>query len=402
MLLYCINKTSISMRRLMFTLISLVLSASLFSQTGSGNIPGQTDSNESLIKLAQKIRPDFYLGSASSGIGSPDNDKLSAVFRNNFNIITIGVYMSGSQREQGKYNLERIDNLVDFATASNIKVYFHPLIGGAEYSPEWINKGTFTKEELSKIMRDRITTLLTRYGNKVQYVDVVNEAFTGTGMTPEGQFNWLTAVKQGEHIWMKTMGMYQGKKYMFPQYFVDAFRIAREVGDKNLKLIVNEWGNATTKSRRSQAFLTLVKAMREEGIPVDGAGIQLHCRLIEGKLYEWGVKDIPFDFDAFDAMLKQYEQAGIDIHITEFDIHLPENPTDTDFQLQGKYYAEILKHAIKSQTVKTFKTWGFTDKYSWKADGIDGHPLLLDENFIPKPAYIKQVEMLRSLSEVKK
>jgi endo-1,4-beta-xylanase len=392
------------MKRLLFISFCLAISASIYSQSGPDNIAVQTDSNESLIKLAQKIRPDFYIGSASSGInpGSPDNEQLSAIFRNNFNIITIGIYMSGSQREQGKYNLERIDNLIDFATANNIKVYFHPMIGGAEYSPEWINKGTFTKDELSKIMRERITTILTRYGNKVQYIDVVNEAFTGTGMTPEGQFNWLKSVKQGEHIWMKTMGMYQGKKYIFPQYFVDAFRIAREVGDKNLKLIVNEWGNATTKSRRSQAFLTLIKAMREEGIPVDGGGIQLHCRLIDGKLYEWGEKEIPFDFDAFDAMLKQYEQAGIDIHITEFDIHLPENPTEADFQLQGKYYADILKHAIKSPAVKTFKTWGFTDKYSWKADGKDGHPLLLDENFLPKPAYIQQVEMLEDLAGVKK
>lgn len=391
-------------KRLMFAFSCLAISAYLYSQTGSGNNSGKTYSNETLIKLAQKIRPDFYLGSFASGLnpGSPDNERLSEFFRENFNTITIGIYMSGSQRDQGKYNLEKTDDLVDFATASDMKIYFHPMIGGAEYSPEWINKGTFTKEELTKIMRDRITTILTRYGDKVQYVDVVNEAFTGTGMKPDGQFDWLKEVHGREHIWMKTMGMYQGKKYVFPQYFVDAFKIAREVGDKNLKLIVNEWGNATTKSARSKAFLSLVKAMREEGIPVDGAEIQLHTLLIDGKLYEWGEKEIPFDLNSFEAMLKQYEQAGIEIHITEFDIHLPENPTEADFQLQGKYYAEILKHAIMSPAVKTFKTWGFTDKYSWKAEGKDGHPLLLDENFMPKPAYIKQVEMLKTLAGLKK
>ena len=30
----------------------------------------------------------------------------------------------------------------------------------------------------------------------------------------------------------------------------------------------------------------------------------------------------------------------------------------------------------------------------------EGHPLLLDENFKPKPAYFKQVEMLEKLGQI--
>ena len=308
-----------------------------------------------------------------------------------------------TQPEPGKYSPERfenIDRMVDFANANNIRVYFHLLIGGSYYCPEWINKGIFTKAELEKIMRDRITTFLTRYGNRVQYVDVVNEALASGKITDDGEFDWRKEDSKGEHIWMKTLGMYQGKKYRFPQYLVDAFKIAREVGDKNLKLILNEYDNHATISPKGKAFITLIKAMREEGIPVDGAGLQMHCRIRDGKFYEWS--NLPFDFDSFDAMLKQYEEAGIDVHITEFDIHLPENPTEADFQLQGKCYAEILKHAIQSPAVKSFKTWGFTDKYSWKINGVESHPLLLDEEFKPKPAYSMQVEMLKSLAGVNK
>jgi len=36
-----------------------------------------------------------------------------------------------------------------------------------------------------------------------------------------------------------------------------------------------------------------------------------------------------------------------------------------------------------------------------KADGKDGHPLLLDENLQPKPAYLRQVEMLRGLASAR-
>lgn len=389
------------MKKVMLLCFCVILCSSINScKTGTEKTSG-TDANAGLAKLAQKVRPDFYLGSFASGLNPSDTafKKVSEIFRNNFNIATIGVYMTGTQREQGKYNLDRVDGLVDFATANNIKVYFHPLIGGQEYSPDWINNGTFTKEEMEKIMRERITTILTRYGNKIQYVDVVNEALAGK-MKSDTEFSWITSVRNKDHMWMKVMGMYQGKKYSFPLYFVDAFRIAREVGDKNLKLIVNENCNSTTTSPDGLATLALVKAMREEGIPVDGAGIQLHGMIRDGKFYEWA--NIPFELESFDALLKMYEEAGIDVHITEFDIHLPQNPTEADFQLQGKYYAEILKHAIQSPAVKSFKTWGFTDKSSWKPDGIDGHPLLLDENLNPKPAYIRQVELLKSMAGNKK
>ena len=374
----------------------MILGASIIS---CKNIKKTPASEVGLATLAMNLRPDFYLGSFASGLNPSDTSfaRISGIFKKNFNIATIGVYMTSTQREHGNYNLERIDGLVDFATANNIQVHFHPLIGGQEYSPEWINTGVFTKEELELIMRDRITTILTRYGSKIQYVDVVNEALDGN-MKSETEFSWITSVRGRDHIWMKYMGMYQGKKYSFPQYFVDAFRIAREVGDKNLKLIVNENCNASTTSPDGIATIQLVKAMREEGIPVDGAGIQLHGMIRDGVFYEW--KDIPFEIEAFDALLKMYEEAGIDVHITEFDIHLPQNPTEADFQLQGKYYAEILKHAIMSPAVKTFKTWGFYDKAAWKPDGIDGHPLMLDENCNPKPAYTQQVEMLKAIAKL--
>jgi endo-1,4-beta-xylanase len=385
------------MKKIIILCLSGLLSASLNAQVGTGS--SDLASGEGLAKLAGKIRHDFYLGAFASGLNPSREDykQVGEIFKNNFNILTAGIYMSGTQREQGKYNLERIDALVDYAKANKIKVYFHPMIGGQVYCPEWINKGTFTKEELEKIMRDRITTILTRYKNKVDYVDVVNEALGRGDMTADGQFDW--AGVKGGHVWMQNMGWYQGKKYKFPQYLVDAFRISREVGGKKVRLVLNEYNNATTKSARGITFLALIKAMKEEGIPVDDAGIQLHCTIKNGVFSE---SKEPFDFDAFDAMLKQYEEAGINVHITEFDIYMPENPTEVDFELQGKYYAEVLKHAIQSPAVKSFKTWGFTDRDAWNRGGPDGHPLLLDKEYHPKPAYIEQAKMLKSLALTKK
>jgi endo-1,4-beta-xylanase len=355
---------------------------------------------DSLAGLARRVRPDFLLGSFASGLDfTKESDPPPAeFFARNFNIMTVGVYMGSMQPEAGAYRFERADALIAFAHAHQLKVHLHPLIGGAEYTPKWVNEGGLTADTLTQLLRDRITTILTRYKGRIHYVDVVNEPLTGQGRKADGQFDWQErAYAGGEHVWFKTLGMYQGKKHVFPRYLVEAFRTAREAGGPDLRLVLNEWDNETTVSRRALPFLELIQAMQAEGIPVDDAGLQLHCRLKDGVLLGWA-HNRAFDFDAFTAMLKLYEQAGIGVHITEFDIHLGPNPTAEDFALQGKYYAEILRRALQSPAVKSFTTWGFTDRHSWKDEGKDGHPLLLDENLQPKPAYLRQVEMLRALA----
>jgi len=360
---------------------------------------GPATTPPSLAALAQRIRPGFLLGSMAGGLDvSGDGRSQSAeFFHRNFNIMTVGVYMQSTQRKPDTFDFAKTDAPIAWAHEHKLKVHLHPLIGGAEYTPKWVNEGTFSAETLEKILRDRITTILTRYRGRIHYVDVVNESLTGKGRRADGQFDWQEkAYRGGDHVWFKTLGMYQGRKHQFPRYLVEAFRVAREAGGPDLKLILNEWANETTASFRAEAFLALIQALREEGVPVDGAGLQLHCRLKAGKLHGWA-SNVPFDFDAFDAMLRRYEQAGIEVHITEFDIHLEPNPTPGDFELQGEFYARVLQHALRSPAVKSFKTWGFTDGHSWKADGVDGHPLLLDEDLKPKSAYLRQVEMLRTL-----
>ncbi len=367
----------------------------------STSVDVASNASNGLADLADKIRPGFLLGSFAAGLNSAPKDDaiLKKFFKHNFNIVTVGIYMQSTQREKGVYDYNRSDALVKFAQVNQIKIYFHPLIGGVQYTPKWVNEGHFSAPELRQIMKERITTILNLYRDKVAYGEVVNEALEGTGLKPDGQFNWLEKSARGDHVWMKTMGMYQGKKYLFPQYLVDAFRIAREAGGPGLKLHLNEYGNASTQSLRGPAFLKLIQAMREEGMPVDGAGLQMHFNLKHGKLLEDGSK-AAFNLGSFDAMLQEYLQAGIDVHITEFDIHLPVNPTEQDYQLQGKYYSEVLRHAIASPAVKSFKTWGFTDKYSWKPNNEDGHPLMLDAKFQPKPAYLMSLEFLKTLTQI--
>ncbi|MEL7121497.1 MAG: endo-1,4-beta-xylanase [Bacteroidota bacterium] len=385
------------MRSNRMIVISLVLIGVLISCQTTNKIQKE---NPSLYRLTQNVRPDFLMGSFSNGLNfkRKEKEQYSDFFTHNFNILTVGIYMGRTQSKSNKIEFGKMDSLIDYATTNNMKVYLHPLIGGWNYTAKWVNNGNYTAEELHEIMRERITGILTRYKGKIDYVDVVNESLTGNGIKEDGSIHWQYKNHKGEkHVWMQTMGMYKGKKHDFPQYLVDAFRISREVADPNVKLILNEWGAETTKSFRGEVFFQIVKNLREEGIPVDGAGMQLHCKLRDGTFYDWTGKTV-FDFDAFDEMLSKYEKEGIEVHITEFDIHLKDKPTQEDFELQGKYYAKVLRHVLKSPNVKSFKTWGFTDAHSWKANGENGYPLMLDENLTPKPAYQEMVDMLNEFN----
>lgn len=391
-----------------------IILVSIFLFTGISSCKVQQNSSTSkpkgIAQLATAVRPGWRIGShfSASNYGKTiegDKEKTFELFKTNYNILTAGIYMPQLMRTKGVMNFNQTDELVDFAQKNKIDVYFHPLIGGIQYTAPWVNNGNFTKEELQVIMRDWIRSVMTRYKGKVKYVDVVNEALSG--MQPDGvQFKWNSGWKEDhtdKNVWLETMGMYQGKKILFPNYFVDAYRIAREICGSDCKLIYNEWGDATTKSAKGLTVFKLMKAMKEEGIPVDGVGMQLHCAIQDGQFIEKPgmVKKQPFDFAAFDEMLAMYQNAGIDVHITEFDIHLSQNPTEADFELQGRMYAEIVKHAIQSPAVKTFKSWGICDKYSWQPEKYNANPLIWDVNFMPKPAYKSQVEMLMSMLKAK-
>ena len=359
-----------------------------------GNIFSQDIPGKGLAKLISKIRSDFWIGSNSGGIESADGEYLKKLFIHEFNILTIGVYMHGTQPKDQAFRFDRVDGLVKWAMDNKIKVYFHPLVGGNEYNAAWLNNGNFTPEELGQIMKERITTLLKRYGDKVTYVDVVNEPIRG--LDSDGNIRWNT-----DNEWMK-MGWYEGKKHRLPKYLVEAYKIAREAGHKNLKLILNLYGNCTPDANMYEASFKLAEMMRDEGIPIDGVGLQMHTWLYEnGDVVENGCgRSVHWNQEGFAKVLKRYSDAGYELHITEFDVHIHQQPaTEEQLALQGTIYRQVLEEAIKCPAVKTFKTWGFNDKYSWKDRNMDATPLLFDKNFSPKPAYTEQVKMLKELAK---
>ena len=344
--------------------------------------------NAGLKDLVGIIRPDFLFGSFADGLTSPDKSRLRDIFRKEFSIITIGVYMKPLQPQSGVYNFTAVDDLVYFSQANDIVIYMHPLIGGYQYTADWVQYGNFTADQLKQIMKERIETILTRYTGKVKYVDVVNEALIGSD--PSGTILWRT----DKNVWIK-MGWHDDVDGRWPLYLEEAFRIAREAGGSSVKLIYNDNLNAMMDSKRTQATIRLYNDFKNAGIPVDGIGLQFHCGVKYGQLREGSSGDgLVIDFDSFVQNLRRFGENGIEVHITEFDVHLPENPTVNDYEMQAMAYREALKRCLEEPACKSFKSWGFTDKYAWKPLNYNAHQLIYDEEFNQKRAYMEIRKML--------
>ncbi len=354
----------------------------------------QTLQTPTTLKDAMAIaRPDVEIGVFRSIGRNATEAEIAAVQdfeKTECNVMTIGVYMFfRSSAEESEY-LKRFDEQVEFARANNIKIHLHPLIGPDQYMPKWLTEGDYSAEELEVIMRDYITLILTRYPD-IASVDVVNEALNG--LDENGDFIW----NMEPNVWLK-MGWYEGKNHRFPRFLIEAFKIATEVAPESVQLIYNENKNSTVDSRYGLATLKLYHALREEGLRVDAIGLQMHMamRNENGVLGEsW---ELNYDYDKLREYLALCEAQNVDFYVSEFDMEMPENPGEAEYEEQGRYYGEILSILLESPRFKSFKTWGTADSFSWIRPwrGYNGQPLLLDMNFERKPSYYKMLEAINN------
>ncbi|MBL9129508.1 MAG: endo-1,4-beta-xylanase [Verrucomicrobiales bacterium] len=226
-----------------------------------------------------------------------------------------------------------------------------------------------SREELLGRMRDHIRTVVGRYRGRVRAWDVVNEALAdGTG----------TNVFRNS-LWFEIIG---------PDFVAEAFRCAHEA-DPTAILRYNDYGLENPAKRRR--LITLIRSLREQGVPVHAIGSQAHVNL-------------GTTFEAMDQALTEMETLGLPIHITELDVNAAEggqrttgadvtgNAATTQGGLvaeaqtrQAEVYAGLFRAFVKHRaSVQMVTFWGANDAVSWRSAG---RPLLFDGDNRPKPAF---------------
>lgn len=276
--------------------------------------------------------------------------------------------------EQDRYFFDEADSLFSFAQAHGMEVRGHNFVWHRQL-PGWF-EAYATAQNAASILVNHIQTVGGRYAGRVQSWDVVNEAIHLEDGKPGGLRN---------SPWYKLLG---------PGYLDLAFRTARQV-DPHALLCYNDYGiegeNAGDADKRA-AVLTLVRGMRERGVPIDAVGIQSHIYAGGNAHYGAGLTEF----------LHAIQNMGLKIMLTEMDVNdrvLAADKAARD-KIVAAAYSQYLTLALTNPAVIAVLTWGITDKYTW-LNGEDSRPdklperaLPFDADLGPKLAYVGEVQAI--------
>jgi endo-1,4-beta-xylanase len=292
------------------------------------------------------------IGTAVTASNLP-SAKYGATAAREFNSLTPGNEMKWGTIEptRGQFNWTGADQVVSFAVANNQAVRGHTLVWHSQL-PSWVSSGGFTHDQLLQIMQQHIATEVGRYAGKLISWDVVNEPFNDDGTMRSTVFS-------------QTIG---------PEYIADALRAARQA-DPTAKLYVNDF-NIEGINAKSTAMFNLVSSLKQQGVPIDGVGIQSH--LILGQ--------VPSDLQ---QNIARFASLGLDVWISELDVRMQLPSDATKLAQQASDYAKVVNACLAVARCVGVTVWGFTDFDSWVPSTFPGQGAadLFDQNIDPKPAY---------------
>jgi endo-1,4-beta-xylanase len=300
------------------------------------------------------------LGTAVQPIALERDAQYRSVLTQEFGSVTAESQLKWDvlQPTEGQFDWSGADALVGFAEQNGMAVRGHTLVWHSAL-PAWLEKGTFSTQQLRDLLRGYIHATVGRYRGRIGVWDVVNEPFADT----TGQLR--------KSLWFKTLG---------PDYVADALRWAHEA-DPQAKLYINDFG-VENLNRKSDALYAMVAKLRADGVPIDGVGFQTHVTI-----------DTPPT--TMRENLRRFADLGVDVAITELDVRTQGEATDTSQSGQAVVYAGALRDCLAVPRCVSFTVWGFTDAYSWIPYAYPGwsNACLFDGAFRPKTAYgqIRQV-----------
>ncbi|MEO5914769.1 MAG: endo-1,4-beta-xylanase [Luteolibacter sp.] len=367
-------------RKLILVLTSVVVSV---FQSATAEEP---DKNTATLRSA--FKDDFLVGVAlNTAQVDGRNANAGEIAARQFSALTPENDMKWQSLhpQPDRYDFKGADAYADFAEKHGMALIGHNLIWHSQ-TPRWVFQGAdgkpATREELLKRMEDHIHTVVGHFKGKVKGWDVVNEALSDGG--PD---------LLRDSPWRKIIG---------DDFLDHAFRFAREA-DPQAELYYNDYGLENERKRAN--CVKLIKGMLERKVPIDGIGTQSHFNLNQPSPGE------------IEKTIQAFADLGLKVMITELDVDIlpgrgPQGNADINRREQAdpaanpytggfpddmqeklaRRYAEIfgiyLKHR-RSITRVTF--WGLDDGTSWlngfPIRGRTNHPLLIDRQLKPKPAF---------------
>jgi len=270
--------------------------------------------------------------------------------------------------EPSSFDFSNADKLVDFAKSHGLKVRGHTLVWHNQ-NASWVASGKPTSADLLATLDGHIGGVVGHFSRQVFAWDVVNEAFNDDGTLRHT-------------IWYDKPGIgYAGQGW---SYIEHALRVAHKA-DPRAKLFYNDYG-AETLGAKADGIYAMAKDFKARKVPLDGIGFQCHFIMQMNN---------PGALGSIETNFKRFAALGLDIHITELDIRIPD-ATEASLTGQADFYRKFVEICRRLTNCKLIQTWGFTDKHSW-IPGVFrgmGWALLWDANYQPKPSYRSVLQAL--------
>jgi len=344
-----------SLRRL---IPSTVLAAALvgtFLAGGGSTASADPVVDPSTATLRQLARPTgVRIGTAVDTAALANDSTYRTLAGEQFSSVTPENVMKWEVVEptQGQLDFTQADELVAFARAHHQRVRGHTLVWHNQL-PSWLTSGTWTQAELRDILRRHIFAEAGHFRGQIWAWDVVNEAIADNGQLRNS-------------FWLQNLG---------PGYIADAFRWAHQA-DPRAILFYNDY-NIEGINAKSDAVYALVQQLKEQGVPIQGVGVQGHLSTRYG---------LPANMQ---QNLHRFAALGLKTAITEADVR-SDLPVDAPkIQAQAAAYSYMLESCLLERSCISYTVWGFTDRYSWVPATFpgEGYANLYTEDYQPKPAY---------------
>jgi len=272
--------------------------------------------------------------------------------------------------------------LFDVASKNKMEVVVDNVLWSADI-PESLLSSNFTKDELTKIAEYMLKAKMLRYKGKVTEWSVISESVS-------------------RNLWGDSKSAFWERRIGYPEIVHLAFKWAHEVDpDTQLNLIEDNILDADTEDARQQAyraFFKLLDNLKQNQIPIDGVSFENNF---------W-VYAPPSAENMLDT-IKRVQGMGYKIGHAQTTVVLSDkfpievgrprkvNVVDDKLLAQAKIYKDSFN--VYAQTDSAFGYYGVYDGDSWyKSMGVsdsDAAPLILDENFNPKPAYSAILDVMK-------
>ncbi|MDD5572147.1 MAG: endo-1,4-beta-xylanase [Bacteroidales bacterium] len=286
-----------------------------------------------------------------------------------------GPVMSEIKRFPDRYDFSMADATIKWAYVNGLHVKGEHLIWHLS-TPDWLVNGSYTATQVDSIMEDFIKTTIiyfkTNYPGLITHWCVVNEAIDDNTKSYRNSF------------WYQKLGK---------DYIEKAFTYAHEA-DSTIKLYYNDYG-VEGLSQKSDSMYSILSRLIAKGVPIDGAGLQMHVSL----------EEFPGKTQLL-ANMSRLGALGLEVYITEMDVAINEDKSGVStpkYPQQGEVFRDALEACLESPYCNDYTIWGITDRYSWYEQFFHktDWPLITDTNFQPKDAWYDILDALQQVVKAK-